>query len=576
MLGPDAGLKRWAMAAWTAIALMVAPVQGAWGATISESDAARFLTQATFGPTPADIARVQALGYAGWLDEQFAMPRELPSHQSYWDQRNAILRKQNDQSSTDEVTASFWKHAITGRDQLRQRMAFALSEIFVVSLADSCGDLQAARGVANFFDTLNEMAFDRYRVVLERVALHPTMGCFLSHLHNEKEDLATGRIPDENFARELMQLFSIGLFELNLNGSPRLNAQGKPIETYQADDVIGLAKVWTGFSWDCPMPRNGGCFLQGVNSATGASYADKWVMPMAPYPQFHSTAEKRFLGMKIASTWLADPMGDVQLALDAIASHPNVAPFISKQLIQRFVTANPSPSYVERVASVFTKSQGQLGAVIRAILLDDEARAAPNTSSDSTFAGKLKEPVLRLSALMRAFDAQSATGAFLMRPTHDPGFGLGQSPLRSPTVFNFFRPGYVAAGSRMAKGGRLNPEMQLVSDVSAAGYVNFMRGFIEFGTGWQGFDRKSGPPDIQLAFNLNDDHPLLTLANTPSDLVNEVDKRLMGGLMNAELKRLITDAVSSIHQPEQLKSRRHRVHTALLLTVASPEFLVQR
>ncbi len=555
---------------------MAAPTGGA----ITESEAARFLTQATFGPTPAEVQHLQAIGYEAWLDEQFAMPLPALSHQAYWDWRSQVLSSGKDLASTDEVSASFWRLAITGSDQLRQRVAFALSEIFVVSLADNCGDIQGARGVASYLDMLDQMAFKRYRDLLEKVARHPTMGCYLSHLHNQKEDLQSGRTPDENFAREVMQLFSIGLYQLNLDGSVQFDSTQRPIETYQARDVSELAKVFTGFSWDCPMPRNAGCFLNGVNSGTGRSYPDRLVMPMVGYPQYHSTSGKRFLGVTIEPQSRADPDASLKVALDTLARHPNVAPFISKQLIQRLVTSNPSNHYILRVASVFKESDGNLQQTIKAILLDPEARDSKAAYANPGF-GKIREPILRLTALIRAFDGRSLTGSYLMRPTDDPGFGLAQSPMRSQTVFNFFRPGYVAAGSRMASAGSVSPEMQIVNDVSAAGYVNYMRGFIEVGAGWNGYDRKSGAVDVQLDFNLNPNNPILDLTDQPDQLVDLVNRRLLYGQMPATLKRLIVDAVASIdfhpsNDTERLEMRRHRARTALLLTVSSPEFQVQK
>lgn len=565
------GLKR--LLLHVAVVAGMAPA-ASW--SITEAEAARFLTQATFGPTPAAVGHLQQIGYEAWLDEQFSEPLPTLGHQAYWDQRNKVLREQNNQASTDEVTASFWRLALTSKDQLRQRIAFALSEIFVVSLADNCGDIKGARGVANFLDMLGDMAFNQYRQLIEKVTLHPNMGCYLSHLGNQKEDLVSGRIPDENFARELMQLFSIGLHELNLDGSLKLNAQQQPIETYTASDVSGLAKVLTGFSWACPMPRNSGCFLNGINSITGESFPDRMVMPMMAYPQFHSTSAKRFLGIEIAEQRNADPESDLTIALDALSKHANVAPFISKQLIQRLVTANPSPAYIKRVATVFNTTDGDLKQVIKAILLDTQARDIDAALASMTF-GKVREPILRMSALLRGFEAQSATGYFLMRPTFEPGFGLAQSPMRSPTVFNFFRPGFVAAGSHMARQGLVNPEMQLVSDVSAAGYVTYMRHTLEFGTGWNGFDRATGPVDIQFPFNLQDDHPLLVISDQTAQLIELIDQRLMYGHMPTELRTVINNAIGSFDKMvNRTAQRRLRVRTALLLTMSSPEFLVQK
>jgi uncharacterized protein (DUF1800 family) len=233
----------------------------------TRQEAARFLTQATFGPTQADVAHVMAVGYKAWLDEQFAAPMADTSHVAAWDKANAVIMAMNagSRASTGEVTSSFWRQAVTSPDQLRQRVAFALSEIFVVSMSDSCGDNAYSRGAADYLDMLGRQAFGNYRDLLESVSVHPVMGCYLSHLKNQKEDLDTGRVPDENFAREIMQLFSIGLYQLKQDGSLQADAQQQPVDTYTAADISGLAKVFTGWSWWCAQGRTPGCFFSNPN-----------------------------------------------------------------------------------------------------------------------------------------------------------------------------------------------------------------------------------------------------------------------------------------------------------------------
>jgi uncharacterized protein (DUF1800 family) len=507
------------------------------------------------------------------------MPLPRLGHQAYWDQRNAILVKQDDQSSTDEVTASFWRMAISNQDQLRQRVTFALSEIFVVSLADSCGDLKNARSVSHFLDELNRLSFGHLLDVLSMVSLHPAMGCYLSHRGSRKEDPASGRMPDENYARELLQLLSVGLYQLDMDGSVRLDQAGEPIETYSQQDITGLARVMTGFSWACPMPRNERCFEEGINGLTGSSFPDRRVMPMVGYPQFHSRSSKHFLGHTIEADSGATPESELDAALRVIIKHPNVAPFISTQLIRKLVTSNPSKDYVARVAHRFKASDGDLGEVIKTILLDKEARDASFASSP-TF-GKVKEPVLRISSLLRAWGGASLTGDFLMRPTHDPGFGLAQSPMRSPSVFNFFRPGYVAPNSLMAQEQLVTPEMQLMTDVSAAGYVNYVRGLLEFGAGWNGHDRKTGPVDIQFNFNLNKTDEVLDLVTHADAFVQAINVRSFSGAMPEVLKQHLLTVMQHLNEPshteaEALTVKRRQIRGALLLVGASPEFIVQR
>src|SRR5882762_8640695 len=414
------------------------------------TDAARFLNQASFGATEAEVNKLRTYGYSAWLEDQFFMPGR--SHEAYINAVSASLPA--GQSLNDShVMNTFWREAATGQDQLRRRVAFALSQIFVVSLQDSTVS-EFKRGVASYLDMLGRNAFGNYRPLLNEVTLHPMMGLYLSHLRNRKEDPARNRVPDQNYAREVMQLFSIGLYELNPDGTPKL-VNGQPVETYDSNDIVGLSRVFTGFSWGGPDKSdtrfNGG----------GTQDPDREVLFMQSYPRFHSISEKRFLTAVIPASTNADPDGDLRIALDTIASHPNVGPFISRQLIQRLVTSNPTPAYVARVAQAFdagrftsglwsagTGQRGDLRATVAAILLDPEARTAARLA-DPGF-GKVREPILRVAQWMRAFNARSASGNFLLGVTDDATASLGQSAMRSPTVFNFYRPGYVPPNTSIA------------------------------------------------------------------------------------------------------------------------------
>lgn len=545
----------------------------------SRQEATRFLTQATFGPTKAEVEHLMAVGYKAWLNEQFALPMAAHSHTAAWDAANNIIAGIDplQHASSGEVTSTFWRQALTGPDQLRQRVAFALSEIFVVSIADSCGANSYARGAANYLDMLGRQAFGSYRALLEAVAVHPVMGCYLSHIQNQKEDLATGRVPDENFAREIMQLFSIGLYQLNQDGSLKLDGKQQAIETYSGADVAGLAKVFTGWSWACQEGLTSRCFFGSP------SQPEQYANNMRGYALYHSTSEKRFLGTVIpADPIFATPESSLKLALDTLSSHPNVAPFIGKQLIQRLVTSNPSPAYVGRVSSAFSASGGNLRATVEAILLDPEARDMSALSS-KTF-GKVREPILRFSALLRGVGARSQSGMFLIMTTGDPGESLGQSAMLSPSVFNFFRPGYVLPGSNSGAAGLVAPEMQIASETSAAGYVNFLMQFMWSGTGRNGYDNKSRLADVQLVPTLDSNDPWLALADDPAALAEEINQRLMYGSMPAALKKEIAVAVGSLDfrarptptAEQVLNTRRYRLWSALLLTMVSPEFQIQK
>jgi uncharacterized protein (DUF1800 family) len=524
------------------------------------AEAARFLTQASFGPTDASIAAVRASGYAGWIDQQIAMPAS-GSHQTWVDNRLIEIRAQNPQLQLQRAQfyESFWFRAATGPDELRQRVAFALSEIFVISLADPGVDV---RGAASYYDMLWTNAFGNYRTLLEQVSLHPMMGIYLTHLGNQKEDPATGRNPDENYAREVMQLMSIGLYQLGPDGVVRTSGSA-PIPAYTADDISGLAKVFTGFSWYAPAPN--------ANTFAGRGRpADAVVRPMIPYAAFHSTSAKSFLGTTIPAGG-ADAAADLRVALDTIANHPNVGPFISKQLIQRLVTSNPSPAYVGRVAAVFNSNgqgaRGDLGAVVRAILLDPEARDAANAAAPSY--GKLREPVVRLANWMRAFNARSQSTTWLMAST-SANTSLNQSPLTSNSVFNFFRPGYSPPNTRMGQAGLVAPELQIVDEVSAVGYLNTIQTAINTGIGARS--------DIASTYATE-----VPLAGDVGALLDRVNLLLTYGQMSPTLRTRISEAVSAVPipggtaTPAQISAAQlNRVKLAVFLTMVSPEYLSQR
>ncbi|MFT3663547.1 DUF1800 domain-containing protein [Piscinibacter sp.] len=552
----------------------------------SRAEAAHFLAQASFGPTEAEIDRVMKLGFRGWIDDQLARPPS--SNRAFWDAQNTAVKaadptNANASIGADGVYNAFWRHALTGDDQLRQRLAFALSQIFVISLADGNVGNQP-RAVAQYLDLLGEKGTTTYRELLESVSLHPLMGTYLTSIRNRKADVRTGRVPDENYAREVMQLFAIGLVELNNDGSVK-QVNGAPRDTYGPDDIAGLAKVFTGFSWACADLSNN-CFNNGALG--GVSDPERWTKPMVGYPQFHATEEKRFLGTTIPAQGTADPAASLKAGLDALANHPNVGPFIGRQLIQRLVTSNPSPAYVSAVAAAFNNNgsgvRGDMKAVLKAVLLHPEARQASDRS------GKLREPILRLSTLLRAYGYASDSGRFRIGNTDAAGSSLGQTVMRSPSVFNFYRPGYVAPGTQAAAAGLVAPEMALAQETSAAGYVNYLRDGISQGFGASGPVTVNGAQvtrrDLQPDFTAE-----LALADKPDELVQKVASKLMpgegaNGGMPELLKKEIVDAVGAIAVPQLNSSgsnqaqitnaKRNRVNAAVFLTMVSPEFQVQK
>jgi len=528
----------------------------------AEKDVARFLSQAAFGGSGAQIDRTRRIGFDAWFDEQFASPHNR--HQAYFDAQAEYAALAGESTSqTNWVYESFWRVAVRGNDQLRHRVAFALSQIFVVSLADAAVGGNP-RGVASYMDMLGRNAFGNFRTLIEEVSLHPMMGLYLSHLRNQKEDPASGRVPDENYAREVMQLFTIGLYELNPDGTVRLDSRNEPIETYTNDDVTGLARVFTGWSWAGPDKSDS-------RFRGGSPDPDRAVKPMQPYPKFHSTSEKRFLGVTVPAQDSADPAASLRVALDRLHAHPNVGPFIGRQLIQRLVTSNPSPAYVARVTAAFDDNgagvRGDMKAVIKAVLLDPEARNPPAGSSEY---GKVREPVLRIAHWLRTFSGRSAADRYLIGNTDNPNNSLGQTPMRAPSVFNFYRPGYIPPNSAIAEAGLVAPELQITHESSVAGYLNTLRSVLSSGIG------SGSPRDVQADYG-----EVIGLADRPDALVDRLALLLLAGEMSDELRVQLVDAVGSVavsatNAQSAATARSNRVKLAIFLIMASPEYLVQK
>ncbi len=475
---------------------------------------------------------MRALGSAtAWLDEQFAMPRT----QGYF----AWAEVRAPGGSQSAVDYAVWRKFLSSPDQLRQRMVFTLSQILVVGL-DGIPGADRAYSVLAYLDLLEQHAFGNFRELLEAVTLSTAMGAYLSMKNSRKAD-SSGRQPDENYAREVMQLFTIGLVQLNLDGTPRLQG-GAPVDTYGETDVSGLARAFTG--WDNATDKAGR------------------TSPMFNRPERHETGEKTFLGITVPANTSA--IETLRIALDRLFNHANVGPFIGRQLIQRLVTSNPSPAYVGRVAAVFNDNgagvRGDLAAVLRAILVDTEARDADAALADA-HGGKLREPILRFAAWARACNVNSASGDWRVQDTADPATRLGQSTMRSPSVFNFYRPGYVPPNTAIASAGNVAPEFQITTETSVAGYLNFMQAAISDSGGLFSSDVKA------------DYAAWLPLAGDPAALAAEANLLLAAGQLSAARVTIIRDAIAAMPSATNA-NRLNRVHAALLLTLAAPEFLV--
>jgi uncharacterized protein (DUF1800 family) len=510
-------------------------------AAFTRAEAARLLAQGGFGGNRAEIDRVHALGSASaWIDEQLAMPRS-PGNLA-WFRDQGFLAADIGRAGLDYTV---WRNFASSPDPLRQRMVFALSQILVVSI-EGIGGSWAGWGVAYYLDLLDQHAFGNFRALLEDVTLSPAMGIYLSMRGSRKAD-ASGRQPDENYAREIMQLFTIGLVELEADGTPR-RVGGAPAETYGEADVSGLARVFTG--WD-----------YGSGSSDGP---ERLVKPLVNVASRHEAGAKTFLGTTVPANTSA--VDSLRLALDHLFNHANVGPFIGKQLIQRLVTSNPSAAYVGRVSAVFNDNgagvRGDLKAVLRAILTDPEARNTSAALADA-HGGKLREPALRFAAWARACNVGSASGQWRLGNLSDPATRLGQSPMHSASVFNFYRPGYVPPNTAIATAGKVAPEFQITTESSVAGYLNFMQSSIANSGGLLSSDVKA------------DYSAWLPLAGDAAALAAEANLLLAADQLSAARVALIRDAIAAMPSATSA-NRLSRVHAAVLLTLAAPECLVAK
>jgi uncharacterized protein (DUF1800 family) len=523
---------------------------------IAKAEAFRFLNQSTYGATEAEGQRLIALGdastgYARWIDEQLAQPAslQLPTVQA------AFLNLTNPAQMIGSLNADrqeiWFRNSIRGPDQLRQRVAFALSEIMVVSQQSTLQNMPHA--LADYYDLLARSAFGDFRQLMQDVTLHPAMGVYLNMLGNQKPDAANNIRPDENYARELLQLFSVGLVELNADGTVRSGADGVPLPTFDQSVIEGFANVFTGWNY-----AGAASFAQARRTLANQ------IVPMQAYPEQHSPSPKKLLQYPGAAKPNLPagqaPLQDLADALDNIFNHPNVGPFVAKQLIQKLVTSNPSPAYVARVAAKFnddgTGKRGNLAAVVTAILLDAEAR--PATVAATT--GKVKEPLLRLTQLWRAYGAQAANGQYRIGNINAV---FGQGPLQSPSVFNFFSPFYAPPGE-IADQGLVAPELQIATEYLNTTVTNTFYNTIFF--------RNSTSLNVPPEGVVIDITQEVALAGDSEALVNRIADKLLGGTISPTLK---TEAKAAVERVPAT-SAGQRVSEAMYLIATSPEYVVSR
>lgn len=516
---------------------------------ISDAEATRFLLQTQFSASDADIAAVKSQGFTGWLGNQYIAATSI----SLWDWLdsrgyNAVTQDKH-YFHVEPAENGIWHQLIASPDQVRKRVTLALSEHFVAPFNST--NMWPSYIAAGYWDMLNANAFGTFRALMEAVTLNLQMGIFLNVVGSGKAD-DSGRQPDENYARECMQLFTTGLTMLNIDGTPKTDLFGNQSDVFNLEDVTNLAHVFTGYAAD----------VADVNTTTVAwetfairepIYARR---PMTVVRGLHSNTAISFLGTTIpANTGAEDKL---RIALDTLCNHPNVGPFFAKAMIKHLVMSNPSPAYVGRVAATFNDNgagvRGDLKAVWTAIFTDAEARALP----DAVTGGKLREPIVRFVQWARTAEVATSTGQWGI-PDLSSMQSLGQSPLRSPSVFNFFRPGYIPPNTAMADRKMVAPEFQIVNETTTAGYLNFMLGAVT-----------SGVNDVKPQYTA-----LLAKADDAAALVSALNLRLTANQLSPATVTLIQTAVAGLPATTDAQ-KLNRVQAAVYLTMAAPEYLIQK
>jgi uncharacterized protein (DUF1800 family) len=503
---------------------MALAAPAAFAQSVSGRQAARLLDQATWGPTPASIAEVQQMGIANWLAAQFSLnTSDLPDQ--------PILNSAgNANENLAPVQAAFFQNAVTGNDQLRQRVAFILSQIWVVS---------ATTGVPNayayppYWRIFRDNAFGNYRDLIKAFTLNPAMGHYLNMANNNKGNSAKGTSANENYGRELMQLFTLGLTQLNLDGSPVLDANHNPVPTYNQSVVTNMAKALTGWTY----PTAPGATAKTNNPAY-------YFGQMFAVETEHDTSAKAIFGnVTLPANQTAEQ--DLDSLLDALMAQPTMAPFISQQLIQHLVTSNPSPAYIERVAQVFRNdgsgAAGNLKAVITAILTDPEARAGDDAATPANF-GHLREPVLFMANVLRGLNATVSSPNSVTSAASN----MGQELFYAPSVFSYFSPEYRTAT------GLVGPEFQIYSTQTVADRADTVNTLL-YGT--LGGVKLNLVPFVEIA------------ANTP-DLMDEINSLFFHNAISMQLENAILTAVNAASTPTA------KAQAALYIALTSSEYQI--
>lgn len=574
----------------------------------------RFLSQATLGPKLSEIQALQNQGIEAWLNQQFAMNPSFNLQNYVQNMHQSMVDSLTARNPTGNYTLSnvfiddwafdvaWFQGNMVAADRLRWRISLALSQIFVTSRISAFDENPYA--LASYYDMLNKNAFGNYRSLIDSITYHPAMAVYLTYMNNHATDtLAISAsnptkkqvFPDENYAREILQLFSIGLFELNNNGTEKKDANGKSIPTYDNDDIGNLAKVFTGLSWSHSR------YLGDNNNVTKWSYtkplkffprdsSDKYIRWWANPTTWrivngHEPGTKTFLNQTVPSRPVTDGKLDIKDALDIIFNHPNVGPFMARRLIQHLVSSNPSPEFVDRIATVFNNNgngvRGDLKAVIRAILLDPEARDCCAEKENVAY-GHLREPFLRYMNLVNGLELRNQSGTYrnVMVDLYDR---IEQKPLYSPSVFNFYQPGYVPDGPLQAA-GKVGPEFQMLNSLSFANYMNGLHKWIisndpvEY---WGIFSGEAYKPDQDPNFNISADY-VLAKDNRIREFLDKYNLILAQGRIKPENMSIIRNVLLNMPMtydvngvPDATLADR-RLRMGIFLIMIAPDYLINK
>ncbi len=531
----------------------------------------RFLGQATLGMSYDELVAASELSYTEWLDQQFATSgifsieqRTREITQMAVDSTYAMGGDPNDVAPRRWYWhTAWWEYTMESPDLLRNRVALALSEIFVISEKSILEDRPLA--LANYYDMLLHNAFGNFRDLLEDVTYHPAMGVYLTHMNNPKSDPLYFRFPDENYAREIMQLFTIGLYELNLDGTRQTDVDGNFIPTYDNVAIQEFSKVFTGFTW-------GDAFAFGQNPNSRFSY----LTPMQVFDSWHESGPKYLLNNYIVPDRNpVDAAADISDALDNLFNHPNVGSFIAYRLIQRLVKSNPTPDYVARVATAFNDNgqgvRGDMMAVIKAVLLDEEARNC-NAVTDP-LGGMLREPMVRYAHVCRAFNANVGFGFYrnYMETFYQSTL---QRPLASPSVFNFFQTDYQPLGV-MEEANLVGPEFQITNTVTVSGYANMLHDWIydEYPMQyWDFFSDEHFSEDKIVRLDLS---PELIMGDEEnlSNLIERLNLIFLHGNLSRASRNTIYETVSQLPAGTDFEIEM-RAKLCIYLVLISPDYMI--